>query len=273
MRQMITRKIRAAVWCVCMAGLWGCGSGAADHVTVSFTASGAAETDSSQNLGVPGPDFTIVDTAGVVCSFNIPSATTGGIEIVSIQANCSHGNDDNECIVCTTSGGGTSSCSISCTGVVPSNATVGADSFSVDISFTSTITTDMTDPYGTMRFDVSRSAAGFDLASPEVNYSGCTYSAGAFEMGLTAIDPSTWFTSTASNYRAAATIANVDPDGGGVSHCSTVHKFTATPTLSGLATPGTTATNNYGVLTFKSKICDTEDASPVAQDVSVCTEP
>lgn len=256
-----------------MAGLWGCGSGTADQVTVSFTASGSVEAGSSQNLIVPGPDFVIVDTAGVVCSFNIPSATTGGIEIVSIQANCSHGNDDNECIVCTTSGGGTSSCSLSCTGVVPSNATVGADSFSVDISFTSTITTDMTNPDGTIRYDVSRSATGFDLAAPDVNSSGCTYSAGTFEMGMTAIAPATWFTSTASNYRTAATIANIDPDGGGVSHCSTVHTFTATPTLAGLATPGTTAANNYGVLTFKSKICDTKDTPATSYDLSVCTEP
>lgn len=270
MKWNVTRTLLLALWGACAAGLWGCGSGAAEHVTISFTASGSTETDSSQELNVPGPDFTIVDTAGVVCSFNIPSATTGGIEIVSIQASCSN---DNECIVCTTSGGGTSSCGVSCTGVVPSNATVAADSFSVDVSFTSTITTDMTDPYGTTRIDVSRSASGFDLTSPGVNSSGCTYSAGAFEMGLTTITPAIWFTSTASNYRTAATIAFVDPDGGGISHCSIVYQFTATPTLSDLETPGTTASNNYGTLTFKSKICDTEDASPVAQDASVCTEP
>lgn len=268
---MTARKV-LLVCSACAAGVWGCGSGANDHMSVSLTASATAEAGSSQDLGLDGPNFTINDTAGVVCAFNFPSATSGGIEIVSAQASCSSGTTDNECIVCTASGGGTASCSLSCSGTVPSNATVAADSFSVDVSFTSTITTDMVSPYGTVRFDASRSAAGFDLSSPNASYSGCTYSAGSFEMGLSAIAPGTWFTSTASNYRTGATIANIDPDGGGITHCSTVHTFTTTPTLSGLATPGTTASNNLGIITFKSKICDTVDSPATSQDLSVCVE-
>lgn len=236
-----------------------------------FKDASATGTGSGTTLGGP---TSIFDAVTVNCAFYFNSATsTEQIQVTNIQANCIN---ENECIVCTATGNGSSACSLTCSGVVPSSSAVAADNFTVFVAFTSSIITDMPDPYGTVRHDASRTGTSFDLSSPSVDNTDCTYNAGVnYEFDLSPIAPGTWFTSTADNYRKGMTITTLDPDAGDSdrSHCISIRTFNASAALTGAATPGTAINNNLGSVIFKSKICDYKDATPVNQASSVCTEP
>lgn len=311
-----TRKATVALCVMCAAGVWGCGSGGGGggdggsfghygsvpdgHTEISFTADAetgfavshdlvtlpelgtpksvgvfkdASATGTASGTTLNGPT-SIFDEVTVNCAFSFDSAT--GIEqlqVTNLQANCIN---ENECIVCTATGNGTSACSLTCSGVVPSSSAVAADDFTVFVAFTSSIITDMPDPYGTVRYDASRTGTSFDLISPSVDDTGCAYNAGVnHEFELSPIAPGTWFTSTASNYRKGMNITTLDPDAGDSnrSHCVSIRTFNASAALTGAATPGTAINNNLGSVTFKSKVCDYKDVAPIAHDSSVCGEP
>lgn len=307
MNGTMTWKAIVTFCTVCAVGLWGCGGGGGGgaveshrvipdgYSEVSFTADAATNAAISHTLGSAlldasdlgtgtasgtGGPTSIFDSAAVTCTFTTDSATnTQAYQITNLLANCIN---ENECIVCTVTGAGTDACSLACDGVVPSNAASAADTFDIFVAFTSAIQTDMPDPYGTIRTDVSRTGTSFNLTSASsVDVTGCTYDAGvAHELSLTPIVEGTWFTNTAANHRDAMTVVNVDPDAGNSNRtsCTTIKSFTAAATLTGADTPGTSVSNNLGVVTYKSKICDYEDDSPAPNgtsffDESVCTEP
>lgn len=274
----------------------GCGSDRTDYHRVlpggyraiSFSAGGKTNSVISHDLGVLldagataigngdalGGPASIYDTISVLCTFTFDSAThTEAIQITTNPNNCVN---DNECIVCSASGNGTTACGLICDGIVPATAAVAADSFDVGLAFTSVIATRMPDPYGTIRYDAERIGTAFDLTTPQsLDTSGCTYDAGvAHELGVSVIAPETWFTSTPSNYRRGFTITALDPDieNDNMTFCTVISTFAATPTLAGAATPGTTVLNDLGTVTFKTKICDYMDTPPTPQDTSMCTE-
>lgn len=289
---------------MCAVGLWGCGGSGGGvethrvipegHSEVSFIAGGdtgsavshglealldSSATGTGSGAGVGGPT-SIYDHVAVTCTFRTDSLTNPEqIQIIDGNSSdvCANAN---ECIVCTPSNSDTSACSLACYGVVPSTPAVAANTFGVFAEFTSTIVTDMPDPYGTIRFDVSRTGASFILtsASGEPDVSGCTYDAGvAHELGTSDIAPATWFTNTADAYRKGMTITNLDPDPEDPysphhrTHCAIITTFATGPTLLGADIPGASVEIDLGAVTFKSKICDYTDATPVAQHLSDCT--
>lgn len=233
----------------------------------------ASATGTGTGTGVAGPT-SIFDSVAVTCTFTFDAATNlHAIQVTNLLANCIN---HNECIVCTGTGNGSSACSLSCNGVVPSSSDVAADSFDVFVAFTSATITDMPDPYGTIRIDASRTGTAFDLSAPATDFSGCTYNAGVnHQLQLNPIASGTWFTTTADNYRKGLLVTALDPDAGDSNrtHCTDIRTFTANAPLTGAAAPGTAINNNLGAITYKSKICDYKDATPVAHGSSVCTEP
>lgn len=293
-------------WCAitilcaaCAVGLGGCGgaeggSGIESHrvipdgyTAISFTAGGqtnsavshslesalldASDTGTGTGTGVGGPT-SVFDGLMVSCAFTV--GTTTAIQHYTTTTDISNCPNKNECIVCTPTAAA-SDCGITCDGVVPSSAASASDTFDVFVTFTSTIETDMPDPYGTIRFDAERTGTSFNLSTTSLlDDSGCTYSPGDHKLGLSPIAANPWFTSLPGNYRKGFIITNIDPDAGNSNKtsCIAIRQFNATPTLIGADTPGTTVTNNLGTVTFRTKICDYEDSFAVAHTLSVCTE-
>lgn len=296
---------------ICAAGLWGCGGGDGGggveyhrvipqgYAEVSFIANGIGSGGVVHNLlssadlgllkdatgsgaggaGTLGGPTSITDTAAVTCTFDAGGAsnqTTTEHYTVRLSTDSPCAND-NECITCTVTGANTDSCSLSCSGVVPSSAAAATDTFPVAISFTSSLESDMPDPYGTIRFDATTadaSAPYFNLASalPSGPGTGNCDGVGAEELDITAAEytAGTWMPGgdTQGAYRHGYKITDVGDVAN--STCVVTHMFQGSAVLTGVDVGGSTPTNNLGTVTMKATICDDQDAAATLHSSSKC---
>lgn len=196
----------------------------------------------------------IYDTADVSCFFLTPAVTPlTGIDIVSNADNCT---DKNKCIVCTKTGG--ASCSIECTGTVPSNSDTALDYVEITYKANSIFTTDMRDPATILRFD------GSILDWPEMDPS-----AGIFwtdtncdgnsltglnqtEMDADENDPLGIKYEGSDGWSTSWSIV----DYGNVQECWLEQRFTANMYLSGAEISGNTVDLTRGTIDLSAMICD-----------------
>lgn len=300
MRCIAPLRVGLAILAITLAGCGSSSDGAAGdsggatptpvpegYAAVSFTASAGGKADISHALadlgilkdatgtgtgtasGTGGPT-SINDTSAVTCAFGAGGTshqtdTQHYTVRMSTDSACSNAN---QCITCTSTPG-VGGCTLTCAGVVPSSSAAAADTFNVDVKFTSTFATNMPADKGTLRFDASITGTAFSVATaipsgPDLG--GCD---GTGDMLATAITQSTWFAAgdSSSAYRHGYTLSDAAN-----LNCVVTHTFIGTAGLTGVDAPGGTVTQDLGTVIMNSKICDDQDGSAVAYGSSVCTE-
>jgi len=246
------------------------GSGSALGKTVhttKLTISDASGTSSASGAG-SGNATSVDDTSSVTCAFTTDSSTvnssTTGIQIVTgASPSSSSCTNKNACILCTTAASG-SSCSIACSGTVPSNTATGNDSFNVYATYTASLTTNMASTGGMIRVDGkltnwSEFAFNGQAHSPTnttvaTSYAGCNGTSSSLEAysgSGTLGDALSIASSTATAFTHDPAIIAV-----GNGTCTLSYQFKAAMPLTGANVPGTAVNLTRGSFSFGATICD-----------------
>ncbi len=197
----------------------------------------------------------IIDTAAVSCAFSLPSGTSTNGEVVLVgNATCANAasNNQNNCIECNTSASG-NTCSVSCSGWIPSRADVAADSMTIRLVLTSTLTTDMPDvTVGGIQFvgDTSLWTAFDPQVTLATDTAGCNGNPSTTEMTLGTLHASSSTAADGWNHRYP-----ISAGGSQSNHCTVGHQIDGIISFSGADTGGTTI-SSAGTVTMIAKICD-----------------